>query len=579
MREPGKSKQPQTNAAAGEEGFADSERATDGLPLWRSRPSAGGSSRDPIVISLFLVSLFAAFMVLDYSQLKRETMTRLDLTVRLIAAELANSTPTSAPALLAGVGRDTPPGFEIYLTDANGRLIVATGQVEIDAAFDDTSISAGKMSSRANIDGPLGDVIVAIKPVTALSPMIGHMLSGGAALAILIFIAWRRPAKLKSKPSTDKPENDEARIIAELPAGIAHWSETGELLGCNSSYKEYLSIDSKTSGLDYLQTMNMVTERDTCLVLRDDDCRLLEISTSEGTTLLIDERPLADGQFITQVLDISALRQAEQTVEDVRDEQRVLAQQLLQEKFKAEAASRAKTSFLAHLSHDVRTPLNHIIGFADLVAHQTYGPVGDKRYLNYINDIKGSGEQLLNSFTEILELAQIEGGHLVLRRERFELAEAIKSTANRFMDNAKRAGLAFDISMPEDIVLYTDRHCLERMLGNIIENAIRFTPNGGSVKLSAWVAEDGAVFEVTDTGIGISHERLADLDQPFVLGDAAFTRDSAGIGLGIAISRAIAELSGGELMIDSSPAVGTTVAISLPAKVLATHKSAKTAAA
>ncbi|MNL38343.1 Non-motile and phage-resistance protein [compost metagenome] len=102
------------------------------------------------------------------------------------------------------------------------------------------------------------------------------------------------------------------------------------------------------------------------------------------------------------------------------------------------------------------------------------------------------------------------------------------------------------------------------MVGNIMDNALRFTETGGKVTLASFVADDGVVIEVTDTGIGMSEERLAGLSQPFALGDARFTREGVGPGLGISIARAIAEQTGGRIAIDSSPSLGTTVAISLP---------------
>jgi two-component system cell cycle sensor histidine kinase PleC len=113
-----------------------------------------------------------------------------------------------------------------------------------------------------------------------------------------------------------------------------------------------------------------------------------------------------------------------------------------------------------------------------------------------------------------------------------------------------------------------DRFSLERMLGNLLENAIRFTPTGGRVTLAAFAAADGVVLEITDTGIGMSEQRLASLSQPFAFGDATFTREHKGAGLGIAIARTIAELSGGRLAIDSREALGTTVAISLPMRIV-----------
>jgi two-component system cell cycle sensor histidine kinase PleC len=123
-------------------------------------------------------------------------------------------------------------------------------------------------------------------------------------------------------------------------------------------------------------------------------------------------------------------------------------------------------------------------------------------------------------------------------------------------------------------VVRGDKLGLNRMVGNIVENALRFTPSGGRVTLNAYAARDGVVVEITDTGLGMSEERLASLSQPFALGDSTFTREGVGPGLGISIARAIAELSGGSLAIDSSPSLGTTVAISLPSDAASTMQAA-----
>src|SRR5690606_38824639 len=224
----------------------------------------------------------------------------------------------------------------------------------------------------------------------------------------------------------------------------------------------------------------------------------------------------------------------------------------------------AKTAFLAHLSHDIRTPLNHIIGFADLMREQTFGPLGDKRYLTYVEDMRESGARLLNYFASILDPAELESGRKPLRPMPFEVDDLLAATARRFAAQAKRADVTLVRGAPCATRLIGDRFALERMLGNIVENAIRFTPAGGRINIAAYAADDGVVLEVSDTGIGISPERLAILSQPFVVGDAALTRQHSGAGLGIAIARAIAELSGGRLAIDSRPSIGTTVAISLP---------------
>src|SRR6185295_3447041 len=123
------------------------------------------------------------------------------------------------------------------------------------------------------------------------------------------------------------------------------------------------------------------------------------------------------------------------------EEQRLLARRYHEEKIKAEAASRSKTAFLAHLSHDIRTPLNHIIGFADLIRHQTYGPIGDSRYLNYVETIKGSGEQLLGFFASILDLAELEGGKRELKAEPVNVDALLEAAARKFRSQAARAGI------------------------------------------------------------------------------------------------------------------------------------------
>ncbi len=259
---------------------------------------------------------------------------------------------------------------------------------------------------------------------------------------------------------------------------------------------------------------------------------------------------------------------------NIKAEQRLLARRYHEEKLKAEAANRAKSNFLAHVSHDIRTPLNHIIGFAELMEHETYGDLGDSRYRDYVQSIKTSGQHLLNSFATILDLVELESGQKNLRQDIVLLDEVMTSVTKRFQPQIKRAGLGFITGPATGAVLRGDRLGLTRMIGNMMDNAVRFTRAGGTITLSAYAAEDGVVIEISDTGIGMSEERLASLSQPFAIGDATFARDGGGPGLGISIARAIAEQSGGHLAIDSAPTLGTTVAISLPTEPAAANLAA-----
>jgi two-component system cell cycle sensor histidine kinase PleC len=384
----------------------------------------------------------------------------------------------------------------------------------------------------------------------------------GLAFA-LIGVTMVRRRGTPRKPAASPYE----ALLATLPFGAACWTAQGHLIACNEQYLACLRVTrlQLPAGASYKGSIARLVQGGYTKLLSDDDSsRLLELHRLEGSCLMIDERPLPGGGFVTLVTDVTQSRKTDDLLNTIREEQRQLARRYHEEKLKAEAANRSKSSFLAHLSHDIRTPLNHIIGFADMMRQETYGPLGDKRYAGYVDDMKASGERLLQFFARILELVELENGEKPLKAEPFHVDEMLTAVARRFAGEAKRSGVSLVLGAPTGVRLVGDRFALERMAGNIIENAIRHTPASGKVSVAAYEAADGIVFEVTDTGIGMSQERLDALSQPFAFGDAALTRSNTGSGLGIAIARAIAQLSGGHLAIDSRPGLGTTVAISLP---------------
>ncbi len=381
-----------------------------------------------------------------------------------------------------------------------------------------------------------------------------------ALAALLTGLTWR-PRK---GGMPDFQQRHSYRTLASaIPMGVACWTHSGELVVCNEQYRERLNLGNKP--VTYHDVVKRLIAGGYMKLLNDDENnRLLELHREDGSCLLIDERPLEDGGFMTLISDVTERKKTDTLLTAIREEQRLLARRYHEEKLKAEAASRSKTNFLAHLSHDIRTPLNHIIGFAELMRHQAYGPLGDPRYAEYVQSIKASGEHLLASFATILDLAELDSGQKALRHDPVAIDQVITSVAQRFRAQAERAGITFQLGEVCGAIVYGDRLGLTRMVANIVENSLRFTKAGGRITLACFAARDGVVIEVTDTGIGMDEERLASLSQPFALGDATFTRDGKGPGLGISISRAIAELTGGHMAIDSSPSLGTTVAFSLP---------------
>jgi two-component system cell cycle sensor histidine kinase PleC len=467
------------------------------------------------------------------------------------------------------LGQVSPLTYAVALT----AFIAASIFVIADSlrTFDDIAETEALMSRLGAAQPLLARQFVAsafepvVNEVNADASLAGLVQRGAAAygLAFLFGAAAfrRRPLEL---PKSDVPYAD---LLATIPFGVACWSADGRLIACNEQYRARLNAEPSDVrfGASYAASVRRFVQGGFMqLVTEDDRNRVLELHREDGTCLMIDERPLAGGGFVTLVTDITETRRTDHLLMSIREEQRILARRYHEEKLKAEAASQSKTAFLAHLSHDIRTPLNHIIGFAELMRHETYGPLGDDRYANYVESIRTSGERLLAFFASTLDLAELEGGRRVLNPVEVDVDDMLMATLKRFTAQAQRKGIALNLGAPALAAIVADRFSLERMLGNLVENAIRYTPPRGTVTLAAYAATDGVVLEVTDTGIGMSPERLSAVSQPFAFGDASLTRDRDGSGLGLAIARTIAELSGGRLAIDSRPGLGTTVAVSLP---------------
>lgn len=520
-------------------------------------------SLPPLTLAVGATAFAAAalFVLTDIQRTFEDTRTNLVAAARVLASDLGPLDVEDATSALLRRVMTYDPRMSAALYDLSGQTLVATDSLGTLVGAADL----GALTARAEA-GKIGTLALGLDEaaVTSALWMRGVAAFGLAFLATGATLTRRRPDRLHP---TEKRRY--GALVSPLPLGIAWWTAGGELLLANDQF--LLSVQRSSAELiaetSYQQAIAGLAEGGYMQILADTEAsRTIELHREDGTILLVDERPVPGGGFLTLVTDVTDRHKTDHLVSALQKEQRLLARRYHEEKLKAEAASRSKTSFLAHLSHDIRTPLNHIIGFAELMQHQTYGPLGDTRYLNYVETIKASGERLLQSFATILDLAQLESGQKVLRQDDIGVDALVIATTRRFSGQAGRAGLTLSVGVPCGAQLSGDRLCLERMLGNVVENAIRFTPQGGKVSVAAYAATDGVVIEIADSGIGMSEERLASLSQPFVFGDAAFTREHEGAGLGIAIARAIAELSGGRLAIDSSPALGTTVAISLPLK-------------
>jgi PAS domain S-box-containing protein len=263
--------------------------------------------------------------------------------------------------------------------------------------------------------------------------------------------------------------------------------------------------------------------------------------------------------------DITAIRQGERALE------RAAA---------AEAASRIKSEFLANMSHELRTPLNAILGFSEVMERELYGALGDPRYRGYAADIHLAGTHLLDVVNDILDLTKAEAGAMAIECQPTEIAPVVEMVRRIVQDSATELGLALDIAVPAGLVARADAGRLRQVLLNLISNALKFTPGGGRIAITAVESEDGIWISVADTGIGIATAEIPIALAPFGQIESSQARRHEGTGLGLPLAKRLIEMMGGAFTLDSELGKGTSISFSLPRVVAqAAHAQAAPAEA
>jgi signal transduction histidine kinase len=242
----------------------------------------------------------------------------------------------------------------------------------------------------------------------------------------------------------------------------------------------------------------------------------------------------------------------------------------------AMAANTAKSRFLANMSHELRTPLNAIIGFSELMRDESLGPLGNKVYRNYADNILTSGQHLLTIIHDVLDVARVEAGRYELCEERFDPCDAARTCVTMLEGSAGPKGVQLTLSEPElRPLLYGDLRLFRQICLNLIGNAVKFTPSGGHVDVRCQVENGELVLTVADDGPGIPAEEIERVTEPFHQSDDDFGRRHEGSGLGLALVRGFVELHGGVFRIESEPGKGTRVIARFPrARVVDAEASA-----
>ncbi len=220
----------------------------------------------------------------------------------------------------------------------------------------------------------------------------------------------------------------------------------------------------------------------------------------------------------------------------------------------------------AHLSHELRTPLTAILGFSEAIRDQLLGPLADPRYRDYARHVHNSGQHLLNLVSEILAVSQGEAGTLSLAESDVDLAALIQSSVELVSARAERQQLRIISGIEPGLpLLRGDETKLRQILLNLLTNAVKFTPAGGEVTVTANVAPDGAITVIVDdTGVGMAPEDVPRAFTPFVRLATALTQETEGAGLGLPLSKRLAELHGADLSLGSELGKGTTCTLRFP---------------
>jgi len=256
---------------------------------------------------------------------------------------------------------------------------------------------------------------------------------------------------------------------------------------------------------------------------------------------------------VTTLVDITKRKQMEYSLKFAKEQ--------------ADAANHAKSLFLANMSHELRTPLNAIIGFSEMIMNETFGPVGNEKYIEYLNDVHLSAKHLLEIINEVLDMSKIEAGRVELAEQDIDVKKLIETVMRMVISRVSDSNIQIHFNDPDDIAkLKADPRLIRQILINLLTNAIKYTNKDGEIFVRLRIStDDEMIIEIEDRGIGIPEDKIGDVMEPFgQIHEPTKSSIYQGTGLGLPLAKAMVELHDGSFKLHSVENEGTKVTICFP---------------
>jgi len=379
-----------------------------------------------------------------------------------------------------------------------------------------------------------------------------------AGLTVLFFALWRRTALNLAKLAAEISAADRLSathrldlVFARFPGLLILLDGDGRVVRAGGDLAARLSSAPPVVWRGRFPAD--VLDPPIAAALTGGDQGMIRPGQDQSFAILPAAMPLPGGERLIAALDVSGFGAQ---LAEAQDERAALKE-----------SDRLKGRFLANLGHELRTPLSALKGFAELIANQSFGPVGNERYAEYAGDIRDGAGHLLALVSELLDLSSIEMGRAALAEDDCDLEEIAGMVVRMFQGEASAKDISLTLQAADGLpLLHADSLRLKQVVINLISNAVKFTPPGGRITLDLREDAEGVWCAVADSGIGMRPEDVPRALEPFVQLRDEDIAVQGGTGLGLPLAKHFVELHGGRFLIETAPKQGTAVRFLIPVK-------------